>query len=343
MFAFPRILAIFTTRRCTAACDHCSVGSSPTAKSAISAARIHALIDEARAVSSLRRIVFTGGECFLFGKELDAFVRRAHGAGFETRAITNGYWAVNPRAARARMESLRAAGLDELMISTGSFHARFVPLPRVLHAARAAAAAGIPSRIAIETCDQSEIDVASIVGELAEPIAARMITLSHDPWIDDAGGRGQERLTHDGLRAAGRARYTGGCESVLTVVSVTADMDLIACCGFPLEQLPELRLGSVADTTLAAALNEAPNRLVPMWLALDGPAGIADFVASREPGWRLRRDPVSICDACALLQLDRTAMSVIARDAEQIAASVTTRFISAQGASAMPAYAAPPS
>ena len=328
MFVRPRILTIFTTRRCTAQCEHCCVGSSPHATAAIPVSRIHGLIDEAARVPTIGRIAFTGGEAFLLGSDLDAVI--AHALGFETRVITNGYWAVNERAARRRVRALREAGLDEIMLSTGTFHQRFVPVERIVHAARATTSAGMPTRIAIETCDQQRFDATVLREQLGDALAARTLALSEDPWITDAGGRGSQALTHERLRAAGGVRIAGGCAVIMTTLSVTPDQRLIACCGFPLEELPGLGIGSVADRALDDVLRDAPDDLLKMWLHVEGPAGIAEFVARYEPGYVLPGDPVSICDACIALQRDERAMQIAGRHAAEAAERIASMYVAAQ-------------
>ncbi|MEO7038539.1 MAG: hypothetical protein ABI186_00740 [Candidatus Elarobacter sp.] len=298
--------------------------------------RIHGLIDEAARISTFERIVFTGGECFLLGRELDGLIAHAHGLGFDTRAISNGYWATTDRAALARVTALRVAGLDEMMLSTGRFHQRFVPVERIAHAARATARAGILTRITIEDCDQSEFDDAWLRAELADALDDGTLAISHDPWITDAGARSETRVTHDRLRAAGSARPGGGCIKVLTTLSVTPDQELIACCGFPLEELPGLRIGSVAETPLDQVIRDAPNDLLKMFLHVAGPMGIADFVARYEPGYTLPGDPVSICDACIALQRDTRAMRVAAAHAEEIASTIVASFVESQTSFALP-------
>lgn len=292
--------------------------------------RIHGLIDEASRVSSFERIVFTGGECFLLGRELDSLIAHAHGLGFDTRAISNGYWAVTDRAARDRVAALRAAGLDEIVLSTGTFHQRFVPVDRIVRAARATTRAEIPTRITIEDCDQSEFDDASLRTDLAEALDAGMLALSHDPWIEDAGARSATRLTHDRLREAGRAGPAGGCPKILMTLSVTPEQQLIACCGFPLEELPGLRIGSVADRPLDEVIRAAPNDLLKMFLHVAGPVGIAEFVARYESGYTLPGNPVSICDACIALQRDERAMRVAAEHAAAIAPTIVEQFVASQ-------------
>jgi hypothetical protein len=323
------VLSILTMRRCTAACDNCCVGASPKANGAIPPARIHGLIDEAKRVPSIERIVFTGGECFLLGRDLDALIAHAHELELMTRVITNGYWAVNERAARDRVRTLGSAGLDEMMLSTGTFHQRFVPVKRIVYAARAAAAAGIATRISVEECDQSTFDDAVLRAELAEQIDTRTVFLAHDPWIADAGGRGTAELTHARFAEQDTRPANRRCAQVLDVITVTPDEQLTACCGFPMEQLPQLGIGSVAERPLDEVLGSAPNRLLPMWLHVAGPAGIADFVARYVPGYALPPF-ASICQACVSLQRDPRAMDAIGQHAAEIVRTVAADFVRLQ-------------
>lgn len=326
MFARPRMLSILTTRRCTAACDHCCVGASPRATAAIPVERIHRLIDEATRIPSIELIGFTGGECFTLGHHLDELVGHAHAVGFKTRVITNGYWAVNQQPARQRMDGLRAHGLDEMMLSTGTFHQRFVPVERIIHGARAAARAGILTRISIEECDQSTFDDALLCAELADLVAAQKIYLGRDPWTNDAGGRGTAQLSHDRVLAAEPDRADGRCPQILDVISVTPDQELVACCGYPLEELPRLRIGSVRDRALDAVLLDAPNGLFKMWLHVAGPTGIAEFVARYIPGYVLPAS-ATICQSCVALQRDERAMRVVTEHAGEIERAVAAEFL----------------
>jgi hypothetical protein len=327
--ARPLVLSLLTMRRCTAACDHCAIGGHPRARGMIPVPRLHALIDEAAKIPSFERVVFSGGECFLLRADLDRLVAHATARGFATRAITNAYWAVSAEAARTRVAAVRAAGLGEMMISTGTFHQRYVPVERVLFAARAAAAAGIAVRVSVEECDQSDFDHTGIRGALAAEIEDRRVTVSSDPWITDAGGRGTTHLTHE-RRSAQRGGYRGGsCSQILTVVTVTPEQRLTACCGFPTEELPALDIGSVADTPLDELLDDAPDVLLQMWLHVAGPERIAAFVARHVPGFALA-PAVSICEACVSLQRDPRAMRAIADHGAAVAGTVARSFLQRQ-------------
>lgn len=325
MFIRPRVLSILTTRRCTAACDHCCVGASPRAKDAIPIERIHGLIDEAKRIPAIERIVFTGGECFLLGKDLDALIAHAHELELQTRVVSNGYWAVNQRAASLRVRSLSNAGLDEIMLSAGTFHQQFVPLQNVVSAARATASAKIPTLISVEACDQSDFCEERLSVELTDEIAAGRVRISAAPWIPDAGGRGKGVLTHEQSRSKSPT-MNGPCNQIMNVVAVTPKQELIACCGFPMEELPALRIGSVAESPIDDVLRRAPPDLLKIWLHTEGPAGIAEFVARYVPGYTLPAY-ASICQACTYLQRDETATKTIAAHLHEALQAATERLM----------------
>jgi hypothetical protein len=318
MYARPRILSLITTHRCTAACDHCCFGCSPKVTKAIPVPRLHALIDEAAAIPSFQMVGFTGGECFLLGKHLDALVARATGHGLRTRVVTNGYWAVTPLAARRRVETLRAAGLAEVHLSTGMFHERFVPVERVLDAARAAADAGLFTTVWVEECEGSTFDGGRVRAALDDLVRKRRAYVGAQPWIENADGIGTARLEHDPSRSRFLDENKTGCPSILDVLSVTPDQTLIACCGFTMESIPELHLGSVAERTLAEVLDDAPNELLKYWIHVEGPERILEFVQRFEPEYRLPVESPSMCQTCLHLHRDATVRRVLADHADAI-------------------------
>jgi hypothetical protein len=331
MLVHPTRLAILTTRRCTAACDHCCVGASPRATSSLTVERIHGLLDEAARIPSLRAVCFTGGECFLLGRDLDALVAHAAENGFLVRAVSNGYWAVNAAAAQRRLRALRAAGLRELVLSTGTFHQRFVPFERVATAARAAAGVGLTTIVSIETCDQADTDASAVAAELADLVAAGTVQLAFPAWVEDAGDRGEAALTHRAARAAFPDRDRGRRPDILDVLAVTPDQQLVACCGTPLEELPRLRIGSLSDAPLDVVIAGAPDELIKMWLHVAGPSGIAEFVGRHLPGYVPPRR-ASICEVCVALQRDEQAMRIVAEHAADVVQDVVAAYLRMQSA-----------
>lgn len=174
----PSSLTILSTYRCTAACRECCFESSPKIRGGIPPERILQYIDEAAETfaPTLKLIVFSGGECFLSGKNLDAAIARANSHGLAVRCVTNGFWAVTPERAEKRVLELKSAGLSELNISTGDEHQEFVPFERVVNAAIAAAANDIAALIVVEGCQEAKFtSVDAVRHERLGPFA------NHDP------------------------------------------------------------------------------------------------------------------------------------------------------------------
>jgi hypothetical protein len=117
---------------------------------------------------------------------------------------------------------------------------------------------------------------------------------------------------------------------MLDTITVTPDQQLLACCGFPMEQLPRLHIGSLADSALDDVLRATPDDLLKMWLHVAGPRGIAEFVARYIPGYSLPPS-VSICQSCVALQRDPRAMAVVAEHGAEIAQTIAATFIEIHG------------
>lgn len=120
MILYPNILTFITTYRCVSKCRDCCFGCAPTRTQALSIESMHKYIEQAKELPSIKTIVFTGGECFLLGRQLDELIKKANRNGYITRVITNGYWATSYDAANKRLDSLMNAGLNEInLLTTG--------------------------------------------------------------------------------------------------------------------------------------------------------------------------------------------------------------------------------
>jgi len=306
----PHTLSIITTHQCTAACEHCCFTCTPYVTKAIPHSRLDSLVDEAADIPTIKIVVFTGGECFLLGRKLDDLIARATSHGFITRVVTNGYWAVTRDAAETRVSAVAAAGLQEVNISTGMEHEKYVPRERVVNAALAAAAHGLTTLITVEIQENSDFDPNYFVEhpDLAPLVSEGRVALLQNVWIENGGAT---PIEHAPKHSRFRPENISGCNTVLNVLSVTPDMELIACCGLHMERLPELTLGSVAERTLADALAAAPDDFLKIWIHVDGPERILQFVKRHEPEYQLPLNSSHPCETCLYLYEDMTVRKVL--------------------------------
>jgi organic radical activating enzyme len=112
-------------RQCNFTCRHCSVSSSPHVKQRMSAKTLAAsleLIACFAARDGARRVVVTGGESFMYRKELAAIAACGRAHGLRVAVETNAYWATTPQRARAVLAEIE---IDDYLISASRYHLEF--------------------------------------------------------------------------------------------------------------------------------------------------------------------------------------------------------------------------
>lgn len=155
-------LNLFVGRKCNAACDHCSVFSSPAASARMSAETLEGvlrMIADFAAAGPGGRVLLTGGEPLLFASEMAILSRAARAQGLRFGVETNAFWAKTPTIAQ---KLLMRYEIDTLIISASRFHELFVPPARVLTAYRTARAMGLDCEVRISTVAGEPLE-----GELA--------------------------------------------------------------------------------------------------------------------------------------------------------------------------------
>lgn len=325
MFIRPHTLSLITTHACTAACDHCCFNCTPKIKDAIPVERIHDLIDEVRDVPSIKVIVFSGGECFLLGDDLFDLIAHAKRNGFLTRCITNGYWATEKNTSKI-VASLVDAGLDEINFSTGEEHSQYVPAERVLLGSKTCNEAGIRTLVNVELFNESNFDCAPLIAEATSKSnpPEKAIRLQRNIWIK---GDGNRDLNHQPEHSRFNADRLGGCHTAMSVIAVTPNMSLVACCGLHMERIPDLHLGSVKDRTIPQVLNEAPDDFLKIWIHVEGPERILNFVKGKIPEYSLPLESSHPCTTCLHLYSDKTALEVVKAHYREVEQRVSNTFI----------------
>jgi hypothetical protein len=263
----------------------------------------------------------------LLGDELDELIGQATINGHATSCTTNGYWAVNEKAARERMQTAASAGLKLISLSTGEMHAKYVPVERIVNAAVAAADIGMEVAITIEGFLGTSFDWRAIT-EHPEIKARRpdRLRISKRSWIPNAEGKGRAKLRHSSSRGRFRKSHISGCASILNMVSVNPDQMLIACCGYPMDSIPDLHLGSVAERTIAEVLEHSEDDLLKRMIHVLGPERLLLFVKRFVPDYKLPTNYAHQCQTCLHLHRDVVAMAVLREHLYELAGELPAMF-----------------
>jgi hypothetical protein len=294
-------------------------------------ARLLRYIEEASKVSSIRLVVFSGGECFLLGQDLAEAVGRASSLGMLTRCVSNGFWARSARTARARLQPLVDAGLNEINFSTGDEHQEWVPIERVAVGTSVALRMGLTVAIAVERHREGHFTLEHLVSNpalaevLSDPELRRRLRLLQSPWItEDTVGADQMQNQQSGINK--NNLIYGGCNSVLSTLVISPSEYLAACCGLTHEQIPEMRLGSLREHSLADLIAEGKSDFLKLWLMIEGPLRILSWAAEKDPTIQWEGLYRHHCDACRAIYTDHRVRQAIEKHYSEKIVDVVFRF-----------------
>jgi radical SAM family protein len=297
-----KTICFLTTYRCNAQCDFCECG--PKARERIELVDMLRLIDEAAALGTISVVVFSGGEPTLLGGELFIAIRHASSKGLMTRVVTNGWWGRTPEKAEAFVDRLLSAGLTEINISIDDLHQEWIPLEHVRNSFLACYDRRLKCLIAHKRTKSATITRQSLEEYFGITFAdyRRGATFTHEEECRLIAtstvipvGRNEELAKLDDHLYTD---WRGSCGSVLNDVIVGAGTNFLPCCGIITKGLPELTRNDLRTTRLIDAIDEANNDVMLNWIALEGPAAIAEFVKDKDPTVHFEDDYVGICHIC---------------------------------------------
>lgn len=181
---------LYVTMRCNIRCEFCNVRAGEYDHRDLPLERITALLDEA-APLGLQEIHFLGGEPTL-RKDLEAMIAHAVGLGLHTRIISNGML-----LGEARLDSLIAAGLHEIMFSVDGLEATHNRLRRcepdgyaeTMASVEAAIARGLRTRVSTVAYVDNRDEIVPLM-RLVESMGADIFSV----FLGSPLGRGHTML-----------------------------------------------------------------------------------------------------------------------------------------------------
>lgn len=319
----PQTITILPTYRCTAACEQCCFGSNPQLKERLSLEEILNTLQEAKDnFSSLKQVVFSGGECVMLGDDLFASLKKAHSLGLLTRIVSNGYWGASKNKAANIAKKLCDAGLRELNISTGRDHAQFVKIDSVLNAACAAVDLGI---FVLITAEQDSED-SSIVEEIkSDPRFNMLSNLPSDKFKFQVNSWMKFNENHKIRNVGDMATRSEPCTQLFSNIVVTPHKNISACCGLTFEHIPEMRIGAIDTNGLNKAFESSANDFMKIWIHTEGPNEIVRKVYDGNPPPNLVSND-HMCDTCARMHKCEKTRELIRNRYNEFMPDVMVKF-----------------
>ncbi|MEB0141092.1 MULTISPECIES: radical SAM protein [unclassified Undibacterium] len=320
---FPDTLTILTTYRCNAECRQCCFESNPKIEKRLSLDVINKRIEEAyRTFPALKLIVFSGGETFLLKDDLYSAIKYANSLGLMTRCVTNGFWGKTIGTAKRTVQKLVASGINEINISTGSDHQKWVPFESIENAAQVLVESGVFTLVTVERDSEKsncyERAANSVVLKKLLQDKPLLFTLQCNSWMpfhDDYEQRG----------APIGIDVPDGCSQIFHNLVVTPHDQLAACCGLTFEHIPEMKLGTLGEKTMDKMFNEALDDFLKIWIHLDGPTKIMKKLFDEEVDEGLSQVH-HICQACAIMHLHTRVRETLKARYTEFLPDVLSRF-----------------
>ena len=321
----PKILSIMPTWQCTASCRDCGTFSSPKVKVKLERETIKRTIEVA-AAEGFALVVFTGGEATLRWNDLLEGIALARSFNLKTRLVTNGWWGTKP--ANAKMQALRAVGLNEINFSTGDEHARFVPIEAVCSAIAASIMAGYEPLVMIEVRANAKITKQTFSEEPAFTTMlgseASRVTFVESPWMPTDFETIAEYPTGY-LVNRNNVAAKSGCDSIFSTHTLQANRRVGLCCGLGMSRIEGLQSPAIGDDVsfhdIAAA---AESDITKLLIKVFGPERLLSNLATLNPAISWENMYAHKCHACMRVFADPQIAQTIAAFEDRLWAEIAS-------------------
>ncbi len=304
---FERLSLIYT-QKCTAQCDICCLSCGPSQVKKMSLPDALSYVEQAADIPSISKVAISGGEPFIYYKEMLQIVEVARRHKLHSSCVTNGYWATSKDVALRKLSELQRAGLFFINVSADTYHLQYVPIKNVKHILAAADELGIDRSIGCVVTKSSQRlhQILELLGD-----AAFYATLIEVPCLPV--GRAAEKISSsDFFTEAGIP--ASPCDT-LNDLSIDPDGNAYPCCS-QAGMTPPLRLGSAKEEPLVVLARHFRGSMVCRLLAQHGPNWFVEPIKKAGLGHKLNPNYVGVCHLCHHVLSD-PEMTAIAQEAAQ--------------------------
>ena len=267
--AEPECITIIPSYRCSASCPECCFSSSPAIKYRMGQNDLIRLIQNIRKrFQHLDYIVISGGEPTLLGNDLVDAIKEISSLDLGSRIVTNGSWAKSEDSTNKWITQLKAAGLNELNLSTGDEHQMFVPLDCVARAAYHSVQADILTLIVVEGKETSHFRIGDLHNHplikniIEDENLHKNLILLTNVWVPF---HTETNITNDKTKASAQ-----GCDNIFENLAINPYGCVYSCCGLTMEYIQECKIGHIDSDDLLPIYQDQYKDIFKLWIWLDG-------------------------------------------------------------------------
>lgn len=156
------------TYRCTYACDHCFVWSTPDVEETMTLAQLRDAMDQAAATGCIEMVYFEGGEPTLAYPIVLEAAAYARAKGLEWGLVSNCFWATSVEDAKVLLRPFKELGISDLSLSSYAYFVEDADEAHLQNAAMAAHELGLPMLV-LEVGAAACLDVPGLcLGDVGE-------------------------------------------------------------------------------------------------------------------------------------------------------------------------------
>ena len=272
------LLGLFITNKCNIRCRHCGTNSGPRERGVL---QVHDLLPPLKsllAAGIVRGLHVSGGEPFLYPRELAHLGQACRDAESQFIINTNGYWAPTVQAAGARLRQI--PGVTRLFLSSDIYHAEFLAFERIKNAAAAAMSMGIAVTVSFCTPNGVADEYTLMCQDASRLLDCDLLTIQSNSL--ERGGRA-DAIPEANWRDEANAPPSDLCVQINKPVILENGV-MLACCNT--EAIPRsvarhpLIVGNVHETPIEDLLRKKNHDPLLRAIRLMGPGALAGLLPS---------------------------------------------------------------
>lgn len=271
----PKTLTLITTFKCTASCKNCCLDCNPNRSELLNTDFAIDLIEKCiKTFPSIKALVLTGGEAFLYFENIKRIIEFANKKGLICRVVTNGYWGTTKEKALSLLQTLKCAGLNEINFSTGDDHLKYVSISNIKNCIISALSLDLKTVINIESGNDRHFNVNDF-NDIVLGVDTSKLAVIRGMWMpftkETIGNLNPmpEKCLHS---------VKDRCSNLFSSITISPNNEFLSCCGLPVTYIKYLNLGKVTKDNLYILYKRQFYDFLKIWIFVEGPYKILAYI-----------------------------------------------------------------